>query len=82
MTSNEQLISKGVNWTVIFLYLVLVIIGFIAIFSVEFHPGDDLVKSLLGLKTNYSKQLLYLTICMVLAIFILITDSKFFYGHC
>lgn len=78
MARNEQLISKGVNWTVIFLYLVLVSIGFIAIFSVEFRPGDDLVRSLLGLKTNYSKQLLYLTICMVLGIFVLITDSKFF----
>lgn len=78
MARNEQLISKGVNWIVILLYLVLVSIGFIAIFSVEYRPGDDLVNSILGLKTNYSKQLLYLTICLVMAIFILITDSKFF----
>jgi rod shape determining protein RodA len=78
MARNEQLISKGINWTVILLYLVLVTIGFIAIFSVEFRPGDDLVNSILGLKTNYSKQLLYLTICIVMGIFILITDSKFF----
>ena len=78
MPRNEQIISKGINWTVIFLYLVLVFIGLIAIFSVEFRPGDDLVKSIAGLKTNYSKQLLYFGICLVLGIFILITDSKFF----
>ncbi len=63
---------------VIFLYIVLVTIGFIAIFTVEYRPTDDLVASLLGLKTSYSKQLLYLTICLVMGIFILITDSKFF----
>ena len=78
MPRNEQIISKGINWTVIFLYLLLVFIGLVAIFSVEYRPGDDLLKSISGLKTNYSKQLLYLVICLVLGIFILITDSKFF----
>lgn len=78
MPRNEQIISKGINWTVIFLYLVLVSIGLLAIFSVEYRPGDDLLRSFTGLKTNYSKQLLYLVICLVLGIFILITDSKFF----
>ena len=78
MARNEQIISKGINWTIIWLYLGLVFIGLIAIFSVEFRPGDDLLKSITGLKTNYSKQLLYLVFCLVLGIFILITDSKFF----
>ncbi|MES2645508.1 MAG: rod shape-determining protein RodA [Bacteroidota bacterium] len=78
MARNEQIISKGINWTIIWLYLALVFIGLIAIFSVEFRPGDDLLKSITGLKTNYSKQLLYLVFCLVLGIFILITDSKFF----
>src|SRR4249919_527846 len=78
MPRNEQIISKGINWTVIWLYLILVFIGLIAIFSVEYRAGDDLLKSISGLKTNYSKQLLYFFICLVLGIFILITDSKFF----
>src|SRR6478736_101178 len=78
MPRNEEIISKGINWTVIWLYLILTIIGFIAIFSVEYKPGTGVLSSITSLKTNYSKQLLYLGICMVLAIFILITDSKFF----
>src|SRR4029079_11756468 len=78
MPRNEQIISKGINWTVIWLYFILVFIGLIAIFSVEYRAGDDLVKSITGLKTNYSKQLLYLAICIILGIFIPITDSKFF----
>lgn len=76
--SNQKIISKGINWTIIWLYLILVTIGFIAILSVELKPTDDLFKSLTGLKTNYSKQLLYFSICLVLGTFILITDSKFF----
>lgn len=78
MARNDQIISKGINWTVVFLYLLLVTIGFIAILTVEFRPGDDFLRSLADLKTNYSKQILYLGICLVLGTFILITDSKFF----
>jgi rod shape determining protein RodA len=78
MPRNEQIISRGINWTVILLYLLLVLIGLTAIFSVEYRPGDDLLKSITSLKTNYSKQLLYFVICLILGIFILITDSKFF----
>jgi rod shape determining protein RodA len=78
MPRNEEIISKGINWTVIWLYLILTTIGFIAIFSVEYKAGTSVLSSITSLKTNYSKQLLYLGICLVLAIFILITDSKFF----
>jgi rod shape determining protein RodA len=60
------------------LYYALVIIGFIAIFSVEFRQGDSLVQSLLELKRNYSKQVLFVGISSLLAVFILLTDSKFF----
>ena len=78
MARNEEIISKGINWTIIWIYLLLVTIGLISIITVEFKPTDDFVKSLIGLKTNYSKQLLFFGICLVLGIFILITDSKFF----
>jgi rod shape determining protein RodA len=38
----------------------------------------DFWPSITGLQTNYSKQLLYFGICLVMGVFILITDSKFF----
>lgn len=38
----------------------------------------DFWPSITGLQTNYSKQLLFFGISMVMGIFILITDSKFF----
>jgi len=71
-------ITRGKDWILIWLYAILVVLGLICIFSVEYKPNDDLLKSLFEFKKNYSKQLIYFGICIVLAVFILLTDSKFF----
>lgn len=48
------------------------------IFSVEYRSGDDVIQSFFGFKKNYSKQFYFFLACIILAIFILLTDSKFF----
>lgn len=78
MYQQKPAIAKGVDWVMIWLYAILVVIGLVCIFSVEFKSNDNFFQSLLGFKKNYSKQFLYLGICIVLATFILLTDSKFF----
>ncbi|MDE3214727.1 MAG: rod shape-determining protein RodA [Bacteroidota bacterium] len=75
---NEAVISKGIDWLTVWLYFILVTVGILCIFSVEYHPQDDVLRSLLGLKKNYSRQLLFLGISLVVAVLILLTDSKFF----
>ena len=75
---KKATIGKGVDGTIVLLYYALVIVGFIAIFSVEFRQGDSFVQSLLELKKNYSKQLLFTGISSLVAGSILLTDSKFF----
>jgi rod shape determining protein RodA len=55
-----------------------VLVGLICIFSVEYRSSDDVVQSFLGFKKNYSKQFFYFIACLVLATFILLTDSKLF----
>lgn len=75
---NEVGLSKGIDTTLIWLYLLLVGIGLTAIFAVTYKEGDPVVQSFLGFKTDYSKQLFYFFIAGVLGIFILLTDSKFF----
>ena len=75
---NQAIISKGVDWTMIWLYIILVIIGLLCIFSVEFRSQDNILQNLLALKKNYSRQLLFIGISAIVAIFILLTDSKFF----
>ena len=78
MSRDSEIIGKGTDQRVILLYYVLVFVGLIAIFSVEYRFQDSFWQSLIELKKNYSKQLLYVIISSVIAFFILLTDSKFF----
>lgn len=75
---KQATIGKGVDVTTVLLYYALVLVGFIAIFSVEFRMGDSFVQSLLELKKNYSRQVLFIGISSLVGVFILLTDSKFF----
>ncbi|GAC1395916.1 MAG: rod shape-determining protein RodA [Sediminibacterium sp.] len=78
MSRNQKNISQGVDFTVIWLYAILVSIGILCIFMVEYRTGTNWVQSFLGGKTNYSKQLIFVGLCTILATFILLTDSKLF----
>ena len=78
MQQNNPTIGKGVDWLLVWLYVILVMVGLICIFSVEYRSSDGVIQSFLGFKKNYSKQLFYFMACIVLATFILLTDSKFF----
>lgn len=78
MYQKNVAISKGKDWVLIWLYIIIVTIGLVCIFSVEYKSNDDFFRNLFEFKKNYSKQFLYFGICALLAIFILLTDSKFF----
>src|SRR4051812_8028167 len=71
-------ISKGVDWLMIWLYAILVSIGILCIFMVEYNPDKFSVSSFFTFETNYSKQLLFTGICVLVAIFILLSDSKLY----
>ena len=75
---DHAIISKGIDWLSVWLYIILVSIGVLCIFSVEYHNTGDIWQNIIGLKKNYSRQLLFIGISAILAIFILLTDSKFF----
>ncbi len=62
----------------VWLYAIIVIFGIVCIYSVEYKSTDNFMQSLTGFKKNYSKQLFFFAGCSVLAIFILLTDSKLF----
>ncbi|HVK48993.1 MAG TPA: FtsW/RodA/SpoVE family cell cycle protein, partial [Pseudobacter sp.] len=78
MSQRNPAISKGVDWVMFWLYLLLVGIGLISIFSVTYRDGDSVVQTFLGFKTDYSKQFYFFIVALVLGMFILLTDSKFF----
>ena len=60
------------------LYGLLVIIGLLMIFANEYKEGENIFQPILSQNKDYGKQVLWVVVCTVLAIFILLTDSKFF----
>ena len=78
MSQKPEAIGKGVDMTVVILYYLLLSIGFIAIFSVEYRFDDPVWKSIAELKKNYSRQLLFIGVASLVGLIILLIDSKFF----
>lgn len=77
MRNNSFEISKGIDWAIVVVYAILVVAGIASIFATTYRD-ESWLTGFLSLKTDYSRQLLYFAICTVLAVFILLTDSKFF----
>ncbi|MGB4843569.1 MAG: rod shape-determining protein RodA [Ferruginibacter sp.] len=78
MNQKNPTISKGIDWLMIWLYAIIVIFGIICIYSVEYKSTDNFMQTLLGFKKTYSKQIFFFGACLVVAVFILLTDSKLF----
>lgn len=78
MNQRNPAISKGIDWSLIGIYILLVAIGLTAIFAATYKEGDPVIQSFLRFKTDYSKQFYFFVIGCGLALFILLTDSKFF----
>ncbi len=71
-------VSKGVDWVIVWLYALLVGIGILCIFMVEYKPGVNVLQSFISGKANYSKQFIFFGFCLVIATFTLLADSKLF----
>lgn len=78
MNQRNPGISRGIDWSLVWIYLLLVAIGLTAIFAATYKEGDPVFQSFIRFKTDYSKQFFYFTASLVVAFFILLTDSKFF----
>ncbi len=78
MSGNQNTISKGIDWSIVWIYILLVIIGVMMIFANEYKEGENIFQPILNQSKDYGKQVLWMGICGVLATFILLTDSKFF----
>ncbi|MES1197881.1 MAG: rod shape-determining protein RodA [Chitinophagaceae bacterium] len=78
MNQQNPAISKGVDWSLVWIYLLLVAIGLTAIFAATYKEGEPVIQSFLRFKTDYSKQFYFFVVGTIIALFILLTDSKFF----
>ncbi|ATL47060.1 rod shape-determining protein RodA [Chitinophaga caeni] len=78
MNRSKDKLTQGIDWPILGLYLALVIIGLLAIFAAEYREGDNVIQNILHLQKNYSRQLMWFGISIILASVIWLTDSKFF----
>ncbi|HEY0298990.1 MAG TPA: rod shape-determining protein RodA [Arachidicoccus sp.] len=76
--SQQDKLAKGIDWIVVLLYVVLVMTGILCIFMVEYNPDVNWAASFISGKTEYSKQFIFAGVCVLLAIFILLSDSKLY----
>lgn len=73
--NRQTELLKNIDWLSVFLYTVLVIMGWLNIYAAVY---DDNHSNIFDLTTKYGKQFLWIGAAAVLAFFIMLTDSKFF----
>ena len=78
MNQRNPTISKGVDWSLVWIWFILCAIGITSIFAASYHDGDNVIQGFISLKTDYSRQLLFFVLAGIVGTFILLTDSKFF----
>ena len=78
MSQRNPEISKGVDWSLVWLWVLLSLVGIMAIFGVTYHDEDNVIQTFLRFKTDYSRQFYFFIISIIIGMFILLTDSKFF----
>ncbi|NDC77967.1 MAG: rod shape-determining protein RodA, partial [Chitinophagia bacterium] len=66
-----------IDWLLILLYFALTIIGILSIFAATLR-SEGVLQGFLSLRTDYSRQTLYLVMATVLGTLIILTDSKLF----
>lgn len=72
----KQNLTKSVDWISIFCFLLLVSIGWVAIFSTTYN--ETTATSVFDIGQFYGKQLIFIGLSFILIIFILSVDSRFY----
>lgn len=72
---KHRSVFHNVDWLTIFLYLCLILIGWVNIYAAVYDAEH---QSIFDLSRNYGKQLLWILSSFVLITIILLLDSKFF----
>lgn len=75
MTNSSKSVFSRVDGITLLLYLVLVFIGMLAIFSVEYRSTDP---TIFMMSKSHMRQFIWLCISLFAGLLIIFTDSKFF----
>ncbi|SFB10855.1 rod shape determining protein RodA [Flavobacterium swingsii] len=72
---KNQSVSSNIDWITVAIYTVLVVIGWMNIYSADMTTNSEYY---LDFNQNYGKQLIFICLNVVLIIVILTIDSKFY----
>ena len=72
---KNQSVSSNIDWITVAIYMALVVIGWMNIYSADMTSNSEYY---LDLNQNYGKQLIFISLNVVLIIVILTIDSKFY----
>ncbi len=75
MTRDKYKPLANIDWTTVYIYLFLVVVGWISIYAAVFNEEHH---SILDITQNYGKQLLFISTALILAWVILMLDAKMF----
>jgi len=73
---KNQSVKNNLDWISVFIYLLLVIMGWLNIYSSSLSTGDE--SAVFNLSQFYGKQLMYIILTVPLIIVILSVDGKFY----
>lgn len=76
MRENKSIWGQ-VEFPVVLLYLALTLIGWLSIYAAVY---DEDHRSIFDFSQRYGKQLVWIGMALVLGLFVLLTDTKFFHG--
>lgn len=68
-------IWANIDWVIVFLYLALVLMGWVNIYSAVY---DDTHQSIFDVSCQYGKQLIWIGAALLVIVVVLLVDSKFY----
>lgn len=74
MNERNSIIGR-IDWVIVLIYLALVLIGWLSIFSARY---DELHPSIFDLSQVYGKQIIWIGAALLIGFLILLIDAKFF----
>jgi rod shape determining protein RodA len=72
---QQRSIFQNLDWGLVFVYLLLVLFGWINIYAAVFSESHS---SIMDVTQNYGKQLIWILSSVLIAVVILVIDSKFY----
>ena len=75
MVRERNNVFNNIDWTLVIIYLVLVLMGWLNIYAAVYNEDH---KSIFDLSQSYGKQMLWIITSLFIGLVILLTDARFF----